>query len=393
MLDAAPQDTRALVVGIDHYAYGTPWRLAGPADDALRCVDWLLDRGMEAKHIALFLARASWEQDPAVAVWSAAHPAVARFEAGRDLISAFVDKTLPKMGGSGLIVYWGGHGVIDDQLPRRNYLYTEDAGDGLPYCVCVQDLMAALQGERFAHLAQQVAIFDACANPFSDSGETGRAAPASFAQPGATDNGIQQTQMFAASLGTRASNLTELKSGLFSNALFQKLKMHAAPGWPDFVQAFHAALDDVAALKLKLQAPYLVIDVPGGGEFKLGKPPGASAQVEQLLSLVDDTGVSPAVVYRLYLRSLADSTRRLETRTIAELLKDLANLPPRAADYPGPLVEFAERLARELRARPVHHQALAAWVSAATRDAQNARTALQLALDTEAGAQRPRATL
>lgn len=57
---------------------------------------------------------------------------------------------------------------------RRNVItfYTEDAGFGTPYCVCVQDLMATLQGTRFHHLREQVAVFDACANPFADSGET-----------------------------------------------------------------------------------------------------------------------------------------------------------------------------------------------------------------------------
>src|SRR4051812_45023379 len=59
MLETPPERTLAMVVGIDHYEYGDKWRLAGPAADALRCVDWLIDRHVPTARIALFLSARS----------------------------------------------------------------------------------------------------------------------------------------------------------------------------------------------------------------------------------------------------------------------------------------------------------------------------------------------
>lgn len=67
MLETNPKLAVALVVGVDYYEYGGHWTLAGPASDALKCVNWLTSCGVEPSNIALFLSTTSWKEDPEVA--------------------------------------------------------------------------------------------------------------------------------------------------------------------------------------------------------------------------------------------------------------------------------------------------------------------------------------
>ncbi len=386
MLESKPPRAAALVVGVDHYDYGEEWRLIGPASDALHCVDWLIARGVQRENIALFLSERSWQDDMQVTKWVAHNGWKAQRRAQRDEIVHFVDRELPKLVADAVFIYWGGHGVVDNN-GQRNCLYTEDAADGTPYCVCVQDLMSALHGQRFRHLAEQIAIIDACANPFSDTGETAQLSNASFAQHGFVPD-TKQFQMFAASVGKMAANVSERKSGLFSGAIFKKLHEHQSPGWPDFHDAFETTLTGVEALKMGLQQPFLVIDWPGEMRRRSGKPPGDSPLVTSLLPLVSATGASPGLLKLLYLRSLPDTRRAIGETSIERWLRDLDDSRPRTNNYPPPLIEFAERLKRE-----VNDDGIGQWVVDNTDGNRNAQTALYSALDAELKAQRPKATL
>lgn len=406
MLESKPARSVAIVVGVDHYGYGERWQLAGPGSDALKCVDWLLARGVKASHIALFLSKQSWEEDSEVTTWVAKTNWKKKRHATHDVIAHFVNKELVGIKAEALFIYWGGHGVVDDRL-HRNYLYTADAEKDTPYCVCTQDLMTALQAPRFRHLAEQVAVIDACANPFADSGEEAQPTLAPFALPGVVDRDIKQCQLFAASEGRRAANVSERRTGLFSQAYFaaiqaadEALKVHgdadALKRWPDFLAAFETTLDGVESLALGKQQPFLELDWPGRQRRRSGVPPGASARVTTLLALVQhETDAPPALLYRLYLRSLAEPHRALERDAgLERWLRDLDDLRPRDASQPLPLVEFAERLARELKAAALDgHEKLSDWVNDQTRLQRTARTALRDALDAEAKARRPRATL
>lgn len=401
MLESRPAKSAAIVVGVDHYGYGERWQLAGPGSDALKCVDWLLARGLKATNIALFLSDQSWKSDAEVAAWVAKNKWKKPRRALRDEIVRFVDKELDALKAEALFVYWGGHGVVDDRT-HRNYLFTEDAAVDTPYCVCTQDLMGALQGPRFRHLSEQVAVFDACANPFADSGESALPAAAAFAAPGAVDRDIKQCLLFASAAGKRAANVSERRTGLFSQAYFAEIARLDAAGdeagakrWPDFLEAFEGTLGGIEALQLDKQQPFVELAWPGRQLRRSGEPPGVSARVSSLLALVQKTEALPGLLYRLYLRSLADSTRAVERDAgIERWLRDLDDLRPRDAAQPPPLVEFAERLARELRrGNNEGHEELSQWVIEQTRARVNARAALMAALDAEEKAARPRATL
>ena len=305
-------------------------------------------------------------------------------ESSRELGTLEIDRELPEIDAEAIFIYWGGHGVMDN-LGQRNCLYTEDAAQGTPYCVCVQDLMSALHGQRFARLGEQIAIIDACANPFSDSGETAQLSGAAFAQPGAVTYGTKQFQMFAASAGKIAANISERKSGRFSEAVFKSVLKHQTPGWPDFHDAFDATLTGIEALKLGLQQPFLVIVWPGVARRRSGKPPGDSPLVTGLLPLVDAAARPPALLYRLYLRSHPDPTRAVGKTSLERWLRDLDDLRPRMSNYPSPLIEFAERFGRELkgRAMELNRRAIKKWVVDKTAGNGSARAALYNVLDAE----------
>ncbi|RQP22189.1 caspase family protein [Piscinibacter terrae] len=388
MLETPPQRTLALVVGIDHYEYGEDWRLHGPAADALRCVEWLIDRGVPKENIALFLSTESWK-DAGVMQWVANRQWPQERAATRDDIVRFVDKELLTRApdAEALFMFWGGHGVIDD-YDRSNYLYTEDAAEGRPYCISAPDLMGALHGSRFEHFAEQVLVVDACANKFSDTGEAARPAVGNFART-SVNNDIRQVQMFAASPGNLASNDTQRETGRFADALFRALKAGEVPGWPDFEQAFDDSLSDVDASELlRTQQPFMVMEWPGKARRRAGRVPVRSRTVEELLKLVNKVSPAPALLYRLYLRSLPDASRSIGHVAIEKWLRDLEDKRPREDNFPSPLVEFGERLAREAKSAEI-----ASWVDTATRDNASARQALRSALDAEAQGQRPRATL
>jgi hypothetical protein len=402
MLEARrPADAVAIVVGIDHYRYGQAWQLAGPGSDALRCVDWLRTRGVKATKIALFLAARSWTDDAEVAAWVAKNKWKKKRPATQDAIKHFINEELSTIKADALFVYWGGHGVVDDRA-HLNYLYTEDATEGNPYCVCTQDLMTALQAPRFGHLLEQVAVFDACANPYADTGESALPIAAALVRPNAANRDITQCQLFAASPGRRAANVSERRTGLFSQAYFAEIRQaDAADGpdatkrWPDFIAAFIATLEGIEARELGQQQPFLDLSGPGV-KRRVGEPPGASASVAGLLALVDtQTDAPPTLLYRLYLRSLADANRALSRDAgPARWLRDLDDQRQLDASQAPPLVEFAERLARELKqSDDLAHKALSDWVIEQTRERRSARTALRDALDAEESGRGPRATL
>ena len=60
-----------------------------------------------------------------------------------------------------LVLFWSGHGILDQRLHRR--LFCADAGIA-KYNIDVDDLLAALSGDHFCGLGQQVIFVDACAN-------------------------------------------------------------------------------------------------------------------------------------------------------------------------------------------------------------------------------------
>jgi hypothetical protein len=343
MLDVASADIRAVVVGIDIYDYGDAWTLRGPTSDALRTVDWLLASGVESKHIALFLSAPSWETSE-VTGWMDANNWTIRRDAAQHAISSFFNIELNKLGGKALLLHWGGHGAVDEAT-RQNCLFTADAVRDAPHCLSAQDLLQTLSDVRLSHLAQQVHIFDMCASPFSRLGTAVLPNPARLFKTGKVELKVQQCAMFASSLGRVAANISKRGTGLFSELIFAELKKHPSPTMADFGSVFKAVVDKGKENGLNAQHPRLQFKGVADPELELGSPVPAQAAPD-LLALIEARKHPLDLLKRLYLQSLPVLPRDEPGHAKEDWLHHLADARPRAPGYGGPLIEFAERLAR-----------------------------------------------
>lgn len=342
MLDRESDDVRAIVVGIDHYEYGDQWDLNGPTRDALNTVQWLFEQGVPEKNIALFLAPRSWDDADVRALVASRPKLVQRVATDRELTD-YINEELPDLGGEALLVHWGGHGVVGDREAQQ-YMYTANAGRGRPYCVCAEELTVALADRRFLHLRHQVLIFDVCANQAVASEERARLTPTRFVTS-VRDAGIAQCRIYGASLGHFAANSPERGTGLFSELLFRELQHVRGPGLRQFGEVFAALERDAEQNGLSKQRP--LIRLPGEHEL-----PGTTARLtsaqEQLFERISALDPAAAHLDRLYLQALSHVDPKSTPAALEQRLFDLKDTRPQRAGYPLPLVEFTERLGREL---------------------------------------------
>lgn len=383
MLEVASADVRAVVVGIDKYAYDDAWTLHGPANDALRTVDWLLASGVDRKHIALFLSAQSWETKEVIE-WMGANKWTHKRDAVHLAISNFFNIELHKLGGKALLVHWGGHGAVDES-ERQNCLFTADAVRDAPHCLSAQDLLRTLSDSRLSYLTQQVFIFDMCAGPFSRLGATVLPNPVPLFKSGKVDLRIQQCAMYASSLGRLAANISKRGAGLFSELLFAQLKQYPSPTITDFRNAFRTVVDNGKTNGLNAQHPRLQFKDVADPELEPGSPVPAQAAPD-LLGLIHAHRHPQNLLQRLYLQSLPVLPRGEPSPALEDWLRDLADARPRAPGYGSPLIEFAERLARA-----TENAAYSTWAKENAEPGPYER--VERKLDEEKSAQRPIATL
>lgn len=343
MLEVAPSEVRAVVVGIDIYDYSAGWRLRGPADDARRTVDWLLAAGVDRKHVALFLSEPSWDTAE-VQAWMAASGWTVKRNAREHDICSFFNRELHRLGGKALLLHWGGHGAVDE-TSRENCLFTADAVRDEPHCLSAQDMLRSLSDTRLGHLARQVFIFDICASPFKRIGASVLPDPKRLSKSGGVDLKVQQCALFASSLGQVAANISERGAGLFSELVFEQLKKTPTTTLAEFRKAFEAVRDLGAKNGLNAQRPRLQFKGVEDPELEIGNPMPADSRAT-LLALIHAGNPSPNLLCRIYLQALSTPRRGEPRHTIEAWLDELADSRPREPGYGAPLVEFAERLGR-----------------------------------------------
>ena len=161
-------DTMAVVVGMEDYQAGKEWRLDGPALDACRFARWLTSRGVPADRITLLIsplpenADAVEEQSQGYRVRAAADHATIR-----DVFTRY----LPSETSSLLILYWGGHGVIEQE--ERRLIYA-DATTMDKANLNFSSLLKSMRSSTFAGHPRQLCLVDACLNLVTDLGWEGR---------------------------------------------------------------------------------------------------------------------------------------------------------------------------------------------------------------------------
>jgi Caspase domain len=109
----------ALIVGIEKYQEGQHYNLNGPASDAIKFANWLLERGVEKDNIWLFISSLTELSIP---------PTLCVRSANREEIINVIDYNLLQNGKGGdlLYIFWGGHGYLTTSATTTRRLMYED---------------------------------------------------------------------------------------------------------------------------------------------------------------------------------------------------------------------------------------------------------------------------
>lgn len=214
------QRTYALVVGIEKYNAGTSWNLNGPANDARKFAEWLCSRGVPRENIFLFLS----PLDESSGALPAVQPAT------RDNLYRAITDTLRQKEGDLLYIFWGGHGIITREGSRK--LFYADATQETKLNLDLNSLLTALRSDYFPNFSQQICIIDTCANHVEQLRLTHSLPDEFFPYGQPVRKTREQFVLLAAKPGERAKNITERKTGLFSEAVMEELEKDADSIWP-----------------------------------------------------------------------------------------------------------------------------------------------------------------
>ncbi|TDC73808.1 effector-associated domain 2-containing protein [Streptomyces hainanensis] len=225
-----PERTAALVVGIERYAAGPDWRLPGPARDALRFRSWLLRAGVPERNILLHLAP---DEEP--------EPDVPYRPAGQPDIRHALLTELPALAPEVLWIWWGGHGVLDEQ--EHNRLFCADATVADKRNLHLESARASLASELLPGRTRQLWLVDAC-RTFVEEHRFRNTLPTETLPAGRRTHAHQQAVLLAATRGRRAANDPLRRAGVFSDAVLDILASHPPGGpWPPDAEALHRAAD------------------------------------------------------------------------------------------------------------------------------------------------------
>ena len=147
-----PERTQAVVVGIERYEAGRSWDLDGAAESALEIIKWLREIEVPVENITVLLSpldsNQSKMQQRLAELGLSPQPLPATVEKVRHVVT----EELPMKDGDLLVLFWSGHGILDQRLHRR--LFCADAGIA-KYNIDVDDLLAALSGEPLCGLGHR----------------------------------------------------------------------------------------------------------------------------------------------------------------------------------------------------------------------------------------------
>jgi hypothetical protein len=326
----------AIVVGINHYEFKDLRGLSTPVSDALRFVDWLIAHNVARSGIKLFLSPKSWA-DPEVAEWVAKQEWTGeKCEATLSGLTGFFNKELLVCNPKTVIVFWGGHGFVDDN--NRRYMYVADASEREPYCVGVDDLLRSLARHDLNRLVQRVCIVDACAELYTALPQKRRLAKIPLAVDTDSISYANYIGGYAAAPGRKAS-------GAFSTAILDKLGKTPIGEWPDFASVLTDIANDPGPLGLGKERPQFELITSAGWKTI---PSTEDLPLYSALEAVKKTSLTEGQLYLLYARSLPQAADAIAPALKHEAtLRHLHELPPRSPGETRPLAEFMMRLERE----------------------------------------------
>ncbi|MBD1848287.1 caspase family protein [Cyanobacteria bacterium FACHB-63] len=237
-------NVHALIVGIEKYRAGTEYNLNGPANDALKFAEWLLQHGTEPRHIHLFLS--PLEQNQGVSS-KAKGKGLDPLPATHDEIANTIRSklTIESSRGDLLYVFWGGHGIITKTEATVRRLFFSDTDDNTKWNLNVNSLVEALgTSAHGSGFPRQIFFIDACANAFYQGlAQTtqGEASEVRFAASGDAARG-EQVVLFASVTYDTATNDSASGTGHFSSSVLEHLQGESI--CPDMKQVIERVQSD-----------------------------------------------------------------------------------------------------------------------------------------------------
>ena len=222
-------------------------------------------------------------------------------------------RTLKSVRGDLLVVFWGGHGAVDQERQQR--LFLADATIDDRKNVSLERLLLFLRSSYFEDLPEQLVCVDACASRFDDRSSEMRL-PTEEYPDGKDVPGRKQVLLRAATRGQVALESKRQKKGLFSRELLAALDADPASAWPPDLRA--------VAVSLKSRFAELAAELP-------------SEQLPSLWTYDDDDGTIPwrAPSATRVARPGRDAARlRRSCRPDARLPKVLRERDPRSGASP-----------------------------------------------------------
>ena len=238
-----PEETYALLVGIEKYTAGSGWNLNGPANDAIQFANWLLEKGVKSENIYLFVSPLDENRDLLKRTNITSQPA------NRENISDAINcKLLGKdVFGELLYVFWGGHGYKVNSENTRRILWYSDTNNNNYKSLDIESLGEALKtSAENRGFVRQICFIDACAISVGEEHdlilkwETGR----SRFTPNSRLSRNEQFMLFASSEDEAAINDNNAGYGIFSRVVLDELKqLPEGPLLPADMDGFTETVD------------------------------------------------------------------------------------------------------------------------------------------------------
>lgn len=235
-----PERLLVISVGIETYEYGSNLDLPGAGAAAARFASWALARGVPPENV--WLADKLLPESPAVPP-DLAEPDLPdlrnckKIGTTRESFQNAFTRDIPMVRADALLIYWCGHGVLNEN--RERVLFTSDATEGDRRCLNVDNILRFLSSQAVPGLTEQLHIIDACAN-FVETLKWREKLPAGTL-PVAPNRPVAQFSLYSASQGEIAQyNKSERRSD-FSDTVFRWFSEQPIAG-PLHMQELAAAL-------------------------------------------------------------------------------------------------------------------------------------------------------
>jgi len=350
-MNALPQNTQAIVVGVETYDVGSNWNLDGPANDACKFVKWLRARGVPDVQIALFVSALPENQSLVKGL------DVVSQQATHAAITKTLTDNLANKSGDLLVFFWGGHGVVDAQNSRR--LFCADATEAHPRHISLNNVLTTWRTNTIGHFPCQIGFVDACQN-YLEYTRIASTMPEDVL-PSGTPRDVEQFFLLAASAGELAANMTREKTGAYSQALLQELEKGSADWPPDMSAINRRLMERFAALReagdaIQTPSHFWYRDWKGGEGTIASFKQQASAKTAAIQLSNEQRDELVNILLKMDVMSnpaeresvIADLRREIKNSTArsSKAIFDVDNLVKTALKYSGGLKELIHTIKR-----------------------------------------------